>query len=393
MASKDRTTFETVDWDPEETSTTRVSYTGFVELALMGIVVAGFLYDYFVIENQYPIINFDVPITGWAVQWNINSVEWMFLPVLIAMVFHLVVPLYRNKRRTMYYWQEFRRNKAAVISLAFLIIIFFIGMIGPIFLDPPRVSFTGRFIPPVGVTTVVNGVEKTGTWAHPLGTNGLGQDMVKLLIYGMRVSMEVGLIAMAIAMVIGTVVGAVAAYATSIDRGMIDETLMRYVDLQSIFPAFILLLLVIYLFGASLWLIIAVYGFFGWEGIARTTRGEALQRVEEGYVEAARAAGADTGWIVRRHIIPNVSNTTITLASLLIPAFILGEAALAFLGFSDPSTFSWGRTIASGQDNLASAWWIATIPGLFLVATALAFNFVGDALRDALDPRHEAHER
>jgi peptide/nickel transport system permease protein len=116
-------------------------------------------------------------------------------------------------------------------------------------------------------------------------------------------------------------------------------------------------------------------------------RSEALQRREEAYVRAANAAGASRGWVIRRHIIPNVSGTVITAATLAIPTFILGEAALSFLGFGDPETFSWGRTINAGRSDLDSAWWISTIPGLFLFFTVLAFNFVGDALSDAIDPR------
>src|SRR5699024_1789471 len=152
-----------------------------------------------------------------------------------------------------------------------------------------------------------------GTWEHPFGTTDQGQDVAKLVVFGIRVSMEVGLTAMVIAVGIGSVVGTVAAYATSIGRGWVDELLMRYVDVQSVFPVFLMLLIIIYLFGAQLWFIIALYGFFSWEGIARATRSEGLQRSEEEYVQAARAAGANTGSIVRRHLIPNVSNSIITL--------------------------------------------------------------------------------
>jgi peptide/nickel transport system permease protein len=164
---------------------------------------------------------------------------------------------------------------------------------------------------------------------------------------------------------------------------------MRYVDLQQTFPVFILLVLLTYLYGASLLLIILLYGVFGWEGTARLVRSEALQRREEAYIRAAESAGASRLWLIRRHLIPNVSSTVITAATLSIPVFILGEASLSFLGFGDPETFSWGRTINAGRSDLDSAWWISTIPGFVLFLTILAFNFVGDALRDATDPRSE----
>jgi peptide/nickel transport system permease protein len=210
-----------------------------------------------------------------------------------------------------------------------------------------------------------------------------GRDVGVLIVYGMRISMEVGLISTLFAVTIGTAVGAVAAYS----GGLTDEVLMRYVDLQQSFPTFLLLVLLVFLYGGSLLLIIALYALFSWEGIARLVRSETFQRIEEPYVDAARAAGASRWWVVRRHVVPNVSNTVITAATLQIPAFILGEAALSFLGLGDPNTFSWGRTISDGRGELSSAPWISTIPGFVLFLTVLAFNFVGDALRDAIDPR------
>jgi len=219
--------------------------------------------------------------------------------------------------------------------------------------------------------------------AYPLGTDAQGRPLGHLVVYGMRVSMEVGLVSAALAITIGTVVGATAAHF----GGAVDEVLMRYVDLQQTFPVFVLLLLLVYLYGPSLLIVVGLYGLFGWEGTGRLVRSEALQRSQEAYVRAAEAAGAGRWWIVRRHLIPNVSSTVITAATLSIPVFILGEATLAFLGFSDPQVFSWGRTIAAGRGDLATAPWISTLPGLFLFLTVLAFNFVGDALRDAIDPR------
>jgi len=173
--------------------------------------------------------------------------------------------------------------------------------------------------------------------------------------------------------------------------GMVDEVLMRYVDLQATFPTFLLLILLIYLYGGSLFLLIMLFGFFSWEGTARLVRSEALQRTEEEYVQAAEAAGASQAWIIRRHIIPNVSSTVITNATLSIPAFILSETTLSFLGFADDSIYSWGQIIASGQGLLVPefAWWVTFFPGLVLFLTVLAFNYVGDAINDAVDPRRD----
>jgi peptide/nickel transport system permease protein len=392
MATDDRATFTEVDWESADTSSSFLSRIAFVELAVFVVLVGTYIYDYTVIKNVHPTIDLTIPGVGWNISWDITGSEWIFIATLILMFFQLVVPLIQNSRMRAYYWTEFKKNRVAVVSLVFLVLILLGGIVGPVFMEPPTVHFTDRTVPPAGITADVNGVQRTGTWEHPFGTTAKGEDILKLVVYGMRVSMMVGLGAVALAVAIGSIVGTVAAYATSINRGLIDEVLMRYVDLQSVFPVFLLLLLIIYLLSPKLWYIIALYGLFSWEGIARASRAEALQRAEEEYVQAARAAGANTGWIVRRHLIPNVSNTIITLATLLIPAFILGEATLAFLGFSDPSVASWGRVVAEGRDNLAGgAWWISTIPGLFLFLTTLAFNFVGDAARDALDPRHEVN--
>jgi len=387
MATEDEPTtakFTDIDWETQKVSTLAVSKTSLVEILIYLAIIAAFLYDWRVIT--------DGPTIG---SWDVTSVEWMFIPTLVFIAFHGVLPLYRNQRLAAYYWQQFQKNKMAVVSLAFLAVVFATGIVGPMVLDPPgsvdiSTRLQNQLEPPVGVTYLVQAEMKTGTWAYPLGTDAKGRGILKLIIFGMRVSMEVGLIATVMAMSIGSVVGTVAAYSTAADYDMVDEVLMRYVDIQSVFPVFILLLLTIYLFGPQLWFIIALYGFFGWEGIARAVRGEALQRAEEEYITASRAAGANTGWIVRRHLIPNVTNTIITLATLAIPGYILGEAALSFLGFGDPDTYSWGRTISAGRAELGDAPWISTIPGFFLFFTVLGFNFVGDAARDALDPRHEA---
>ncbi|MFH5800847.1 ABC transporter permease [Haladaptatus sp. CMAA 1911] len=369
------TTFEDINWETQTVSTVNLSKTLLIELACYLLIIA--LYTYDSVINKGPLI----------LKWDVLSVEWMLAATLVAMFFHGVLPLLRNERQRQFYWQRFKKNKIAVVALCYLIVIFTIGMLGPLLIDPPHTRFTNRILPPVGITATINGVVKTGTWQYPLGTSAKGMGILTLVIYGMRISMEVGLIATIIAVFIGSLVGAVAALATATDVGWLDEVLMRYTDIQSIFPVFMLLLLLVYIFGAKLWMIIALYGIFGWEGIARTVRGEALQRSNEAYISAARASGAGMLYIVRRHLVPNSSNSIIINATIGIPIFILGEATLAFLGFSDPTTFSWGRTISAGQANIEQAWWISTIPGIFLFFTVLSFLYIGEALRDAMDPR------
>jgi peptide/nickel transport system permease protein len=197
--------------------------------------------------------------------------------------------------------------------------------------------------------------------------------------------MKVGLMSAFIVMVIGSLVGTVAAYA----GGLVDEILMRYVDIQQTFPSFLLFLLITYLFGSSLFLFILIFGFFSWGNTARYVRSNALQKTEEEYIKAAKATGANTWLIIRRHLIPNTASSIITDMTLLIPSFILFEAAFAFLGLGDPTVPSWGQAIADGRSTLGVAPWISTIPGIFLFVTILAFNFLGDALLDAVNPQAE----
>lgn len=360
-------TFERIDWAAVEADEGGLDPATEAEVGAFLALGAAFLYDYLVLRTA--------PTLG-VVGLDLTGVEWLLVAVLLLGVFHVGLPLYRNGRMTRYYWRQFRKNRAAVASLAFLGFVFVVGLFGPLVWTGPNeaIDYGAAYQPPAFMG---------GSLEHALGTDAQGRPIWHLIVYGMRVSLEVGLISMVFAISIGTVVGTAAAYF----GGYVDEVLMRYVDLQQTFPVFILLLLLIYLYGSSLLLIIGLYGLFSWEGTARLVRSEALQRSEEAYVRAAEAAGADRWSTIRRHLIPNVSSTVITAATLSIPVFILGEASLSFLGFGDPDVFSWGRTISEGRSDLPNAPWISTIPGFFLFLTVLAFNFVGDALRDAIDPR------
>ncbi|WP_251330758.1 ABC transporter permease [Haloplanus pelagicus] len=386
MGSED--TFESVDWTETRSRLSTLSRRDrWAALTALG-VVAVFVYDYAILPASRPTIT--VPL-----EWNVTQLDWLFVSTLLALLFYVVVPLYDNRRLTAYYWREFRKNRMAVVSLGYLFVVFLIGVVGPLFLDKPTLALERAYQPPVLTSVdasvpvnclgeVANG-RCTGTMAHPLGTTGDGKGILVLVVYGMQVSMKVGLISTLLVVTIGTTVGTVAAYG----GGLVDELLMRYVDVQLVFPAFFLYLLLTYLFGGSLFMFIVIFGLTGWGSIARLVRSEALQRAEEEYITAARSAGAGTLYVIRRHLVPNVSNSVITAATLLIPGFILFEASLSFLSLGDPTVPSWGQVIANGRSDLSTAWWVSTFPGVVLFMTILAFNFMGDALRDALDPRQE----
>jgi peptide/nickel transport system permease protein len=377
--------FEDVDWDELGGFTLPRRTLAFaVSVAVYAAVLA---YDYFIVAQGQPTI----PVAG----WDISAVDWLFLLTLLTFFFYGVVPLAVNRRLTVHYWRQFRKNRAAVVSLVYLLVIFVVGTVGTAFIEPPQLDTLAAYQPPVFASVessvpvscvgeTMNG-QCQGSWEHPLGTTGQGKDILKMVIFGMKVSMQVGLIATFITILLATAVGTTAAYL----GGYVDEILMRYVDIQLTFPTFFLYLLLVYLFGGSLFLLILIFGLTGWGGIARLVRSEALQRSEEEFIRAANGAGASTPYVIWRHLVPNVSNTVITAATLTIPGLILAEAALSFLGLGDPTVPSWGRVIADGRGDLSSAWWISTIPGFFLFFTILAFNFLGDALRDALDPRQE----
>jgi len=413
-----RATFEDIDWEEIEATAGSRSPRQLAWLAVVGAYSVALGLDLYarygaavyarVVGLATGTDHTAVDVPGWvpapgpaefAVVGTVDGVDWLWALTLLVGLFYVVIPLYENPRMTRYYWREFRKNKAAVIALCYLAVIFLIGLVVPRVVPPPEVQPLLQYQPPVwGAVPETIPIECVGpvgdglcqgTWAHPFGTTHQGKDILVSVIYGMEISMQVGLIGMFLQLLIASAVGLSAAYF----GGYVDEVLMRYVDIQITFPSFFLYLLVVYLFGGSLFLMIIVFGVLGWGGIARIVRSEALQRREEEYVMAAESAGASSFWTIRRHLLPNVSNSVITAATLVIPGLILAEAALAFLGLGDPTIPSWGDIIADGRTDLDRAWWISTLPGVFLFLTILAFNFLGDALRDALDPRQEAGEK
>ena len=294
-----------------------------------------------------------------------------------------------------HYWQRTRRNKLAVFGLAFIIFLVALAIIGPFFTaDPTIVNFAEKEIPPVGFPPVehsfydidthsFNTSMISGTWKHPLGTDSTGRDMLAMIISGARVSLLVGLIASGIAIILGTVIGVISAYS----GGWVDNALMRFTDIMMTFPFFLLLVLIVYIFGPSLSLIVLAIGLTGWAGTARMIRSESLSLRTREFVIAAKALGASDNRVILRHLIPNVASLIIIIATLSIPGVIMAEAGLSFIGLGDPTVTSWGRILENGQHTLDTAWWVAVEPGIMLFLTVLAFNFLGDGLRDAFDPK------
>lgn len=268
--------------------------------------------------------------------------------------------------------RRFIGHKQAVAGLVILSAMVCLALLAPVIapLDP-SVDLANRLLPPSG--------------GHWLGTDTTGADILRLLLHGARVSLLIGFLSVGIAITLGTLTGAVAGYA----GGWVDTALMRFVDLFLSLPRLVLLITVVALFRPSITLIVVVLGLTGWMGVARLVRGQVLAVKEREFVLAARALGYSPRRILFRHILPNVMTPVIVAATLGIGNAILAEAALSYLGLGvQPPDTSWGLIIFSGQARMFDAWWITTFPGVVIVVTVMAFNLVGDGLRDAFDPRH-----
>jgi len=270
----------------------------------------------------------------------------------------------------------FKRSKLALGGIFVIFVLYAVAILAPLLApyDPiaqPTNLIASSYLGPL-------------TAGHLLGTDQFGRDVLSRILYGARISLAIGFVATAIAVTLGTLLGAVAGYL----GGRVDSLLMRFTDMVLAFPRLVLLILLVALFSPSLTLIILVLGLTQWPGTTRIVRGEVLSLREREYIQAARALGFGRWRIIFRHLIPNVLAPVIVTATLGIGNTIVMEAGLSFLGLGiQPPTASWGSMVSDGRQNLIGAWWVATFPGLAIVLTVLAFNLVGDALRDALDPR------
>jgi len=272
------------------------------------------------------------------------------------------------------FWERFLNNKLGVASAIFLMALFIISCLAPWLApyDPTAINTHAILLPP--------------SLHHPLGTDMLGRDVLSRVIYGARISLKVGFVAVGIATVIGTFLGALAGYY----GGLIDTIIMRLVDIMLCFPSFFLILAVVAFLEPSIWNIMVVIGLTSWMGVARLVRAEFLSLKERDFILAARAIGTSDIRIIFWHLLPNALAPILVSATLGIPGAILTEAALSFLGIGvQPPTPSWGNMLTAGKDNLDIAWWLSVFPGLAILLTVLAYNLLGEAIRDALDPRLE----
>jgi oligopeptide transport system permease protein len=270
-------------------------------------------------------------------------------------------------------WRRLRRNRAAVAAGVLLLAICLLAVVAPWIpglMDPARQDLRLGAVPP-----------SPGHW---FGTDELGRDMLARVLWGGRISLMVGLVATLVSLIVGVTWGAVAGYA----GGRVDEAMMRFVDVLYSLPYIFLVILLLVMFQRSILMLFVALGLVQWLTMARIVRGQVLSLKHQTFVEAARALGASAPRIIFRHIVPNTLGPVIVYSTLTIPAVILQEAFLSFLGLGvQPPGASWGTLVAGGAQVIALFPWLVIFPGIALSLTLLCFNFLGDGLRDALDPQ------
>jgi peptide/nickel transport system permease protein len=268
-------------------------------------------------------------------------------------------------------WRRFRRNRLAVLGAGIVVLLIIVAALANVIApySPTLVDLNAQFEPP--------------SLQHPFGTDYFGRDILSRVIHGARISLVIGLVPTMMALAFGTVVGVTAGF----KGGKIDTALMRLGDIVMAFPSLILAMVVTYTLGASLFTLFIALAVVGWAGAARVVRSQTLSLRQRDFVTASRSVGVGQTGIMFRHIIPNCLAPILILLTLGIPGAIMAEAGLSFLGVgAQPPTPSWGLMVNEGQEYLFSAPWASISPGIAILVTVLAFNFVGDGLRDALDP-------
>jgi peptide/nickel transport system permease protein len=270
------------------------------------------------------------------------------------------------------FWRRLAKKPLAVAGGLFVLLMAALAILASVLApyDPSALDFSAQLAPPSA--------------AHWLGTDDLGRDILSRMMYGARISLSVGFVAVGIAIAIGIVLGGIAGYY----GGRVDQFIMWLVDVMLVFPSMFLILAVIAFVGPSLFNIMAIIGLTGWMGVTRLVRAEFLALREREFVAAVRAQGARDFRIIFRHILPNAMAPVLVSATFGVAGAILTESALSFLGIGvPPPKATWGSLLSDGKAMIEVAWWLTVFPGLAIFVTTLAYNLLGEGIRDVLDPR------
>jgi oligopeptide transport system permease protein len=266
------------------------------------------------------------------------------------------------------------RNKASLSGLVILSIITLLSIFGPYFLkfDFYETDWNSIYLPPDFES------------GHYFGTDGNGRDLLVRILYGGRLSLTIGVIATLVSVLIGVTYGTISGFF----GGKLDITMMRIVEILYAMPYLIFVIILMVIFGRNIYLLFLAIGAVEWLTMARIVRGQTISIKEKEFIEASRSLGQSSVFIILKHIIPNLAGTIIVYITLMVPSVIILESFLSFLGLGvqEPLT-SWGVLISEGSRDMETAWWLLIFPGLFMVLTLASLNFIGDGLRDALDPK------
>ncbi len=300
-------------------------------------------------------------------------------------------------------WRQYRRNKLAMVGLFFLVVLAFVAIFAPL-ISPHNpvqsdLKVAGKYRQAAWIQA--DDPKQTGNWSYPLGTDGNGRDVFSRLVYGTRISLVVGFIPMFVIMAIGIPIGLAAGFV----GGPLDNFLMRLTDIVYAFPALLFFIIMQISLGDTqfgqllngLVLLFVTLSIINWTGVARLVRGDTLALKEKEFVEAARASGASSWRQISRHILPNALGSVIVAGAFIVPGAIIAEAVLTYLGIglrpdvnlAAPFPTSWGQMIQAGQTAYRNQPWLLIAPSLAVALITLSFTFVGDGLRDALDPRDQ----
>ncbi|WDF05193.1 ABC transporter permease [Shouchella hunanensis] len=282
----------------------------------------------------------------------------------------------RLKRWGQLLWRSKTGTVGFFIVVAVILVAAFASVLAPH--DPNEINPINMLQPPMWI--------EGGSISHILGTDNLGRDILSRIIYGSQISLLVGIASVVVAGIIGVTIGIIAGFY----GGWIDSILMRLVDSFLSIPNILFALVILSVFGPSVWTLIFVLGVTNWVNYARLVRGEVLSIKEREFVKAARSIGVKNRVIMYRHLLPNVISSFIVISTLSVATTIILEASLSFLGLGIQSPdISWGGILSDGRDYLATSWWLATFPGLAITVAVLGIIFLGDWLRDVLDPRSQ----